>query len=159
VLFLAFNFAAENPAFFCPLFTFMASGLNYLCGLTPRSRDGVPDEKKVRVPELSERLREFGECEVPPTSKPLVVLSQDSELRKKEIPSRIQELIRRQWPEFFGDLPKEVVSPPVCPEAVLVEDEGLQSSDEEDIPDDEEEIIDERMAEDPDEEYSDVGEN
>jgi len=94
-------------------------------------KDELSHEKKVRVPDVAERLQGFEQCEPLPSEKPSVVLSDDFAVRREKISPGLRKTIELHWPGFSGDVSKESVSEKLCPEVPLVEDEGLQSSDEE----------------------------
>lgn len=114
------------------------------CGHLGCEKDELSDEKKVRAPELSERVQQFEALEASVPAKPIVVLSDSFEVRKKQIPACLQKVLSLRWPGFAGDV-QEVQSVPVCPEEDVVADEGQHCSDEESGASEGEEIIDEDM--------------
>jgi len=136
----------------------MASGSSNLPASARVEQDGVSDEEKVsKQAELREVPVQQGEQfvrearELLSRVRPVLVAPAGFSERWKRLPAEVQALLERRWPGFSSSV-SENVPAPVCPAEDLVEDEGLQSSDEDDIPFDEEDgVPDEELEEEEDE--------
>lgn len=94
------------------------------------------EEKKDGLSDSSERARVFAEAEVRSrtVSGAIHFKPEDAELRRSLVSAEVKAFLERKWPGFFSTSVSTVPSlpPKVCPDTVVVEDEGQQSSDEDD---------------------------
>jgi len=135
----------------------MASGLSNLPASARVEQDGVPDEVKVsKQAELRADPVQQGEQfvrearELLSRVRPVLVSPAGFSERWGQLPAEVQAFLERRWPGFASGVSTNVPAP-VCPAEDLVEDEGLQSSDEDDIPFDEEDgVPDEELEEEED---------
>lgn len=158
MLFLAFIFAAENPAFFCPLPIYVlacsATNLARLAGGEEISSSGIPGSgegdrgvgkeaspgrrlEKELDSDFSESKRSDVDSGLP--SGWLRVSSRSfSELSQASVPPEVQAVLVKAWPDFFQAQVSagSRVQAPICP--VLEEDgeeEVVVSGEEDEVED------------------------
>lgn len=91
-------------------------------------RSQIAESQRAQIFGLSERkLFESG-------TKSVLLSPSDSEVRKAQLLPEAKAAVELFWPGFFADSVSQTLplEEKICPEGVVVADEGLQSSDEDD---------------------------